>query len=159
MAILAQGTQVYYIDPDTGEVNTIECATSFNPGGNPADQIETTCLESFERTYLPGLRTPGQATMGINFDPQSESHIRLYELSQENPSPTLQFAIGFSDGYDVEPTVDSAGDFEFPTTRTWFPFEGYISDLPFDFQLNTVVTSQVTIQRSGPSSVIPRVAP
>ena len=157
MAILAQGTQVYYIDPETGEVNTIECATSFNPGGNPADQIETTCLESFERTYLPGLRTPGQATMGINFDPQSESHIRLYELSQENPSPTLQFAIGFSDGYDIEPTVDSSGDFEFPTTRTWFPFEGYISDLPFDFQLNTVVTSQVTIQRSGPSSVIPRV--
>ena len=158
MAILAQGTHVYYIDPDTDEVVQIECATSFNPGGNPADQIETTCLESFERTYLPGLRTPGQATLGLNFDPASANHVRLYELSQMNPSPTMQFAVGFSDGTDV-PTVDSSGDFDFPTTRTFFPFEGYISDFPLDFQLNTVVTSQVTIQRSGPSSVIPRVAP
>lgn len=156
MPILAQGTQIYYIDPETEEVNTIDCATSFSPGGNPADQLQTTCLEAFEHSYMPGLRTPGQATIGINPDPQSESHIRLYELAQENPQPTLQFAVGFSDG-TAAPTVDSAGDFDLPTTRTWFVFQGYVSDFPFDFQLNTVVTSQVTVQRSGGSAWISRV--
>ncbi|WP_440447132.1 phage tail tube protein, partial [Pseudomonas aeruginosa] len=53
MAILAQGTQIYALVPSrdssgspTGdyEVIEVECATAFNPGGNPADQIETTCL-------------------------------------------------------------------------------------------------------------------
>ena len=158
MSVLAQGTHIYFIDPDTDEAVRIECATSFNPGGNPADQLEEQCLEYFDRVYKPGLRTPGQATMGINPSPDNSSHLRLYELSQENPSPTLQFAIGWSDGTDA-PTVDSSGDFDLPATRTWFTFDGYVSDYPFDFQYNTFVSAQVTIQRSGPSAWTPKVSP
>ncbi|MBN0911378.1 phage tail protein, partial [Pseudomonas aeruginosa] len=45
MSMLTQGTQVYaLVPPPSGSgpftVMEIECATSFNPGGNPADQIE-----------------------------------------------------------------------------------------------------------------------
>lgn len=150
MAILAQGTNVYFID-ETGSspaVVTVDCATSFNPGGAPADQIETTCLESTTREYMPGLRTPGQASLSINADPENDSHILMHQLSETDPSPTLKWAIGWSDG-TTAPTIDSNGDFDLPADRTWFVFEGYISDFPFDFSSNTVVTSTVSIQRSG----------
>lgn len=159
MSILAQGTQIYFIDPEASSsgpaVVAIECATTFTPGGSPADQIEDTCLEDFERSYQPGLRTPGQATIGLNADPRNASHIRLHELSEENPQKVLQFAVGWSDGTDA-PTLDSDGNFDLPSTRTWFTFQGYVADFPFDFSQNTVVTSQVTIQRSGGSAWIPK---
>jgi len=145
MAKLAQGTQIYFID-DSGsdtDVVAIECATTFSPGGNPSDQLEVTCLEDFDRSYMPGLRTPGQASIGINADPSNASHLLMHELSELNPSPTLKWAVGWSDG-TAAPTVNAGGDFVLPTTRTWFTFDGYISDFPFDFALNTVVTSTIT---------------
>lgn len=158
MSILSQGTKIYFLDTSGSapEVVAIDCATTFNPGGNPADQIEETCLEDTTRSYQPGLRTPGQAALTINADPTNESHLRLYELSQMDPSPTLKFAVGWSDGTSV-PTVDSTGlDMDLPADRTWFVFDGYVSDFPFDFTQNTVVTSAVTIQRSGGSAWIPK---
>lgn len=156
MSILSQGTSVYVIDPNEGTpaILKIECATSFSPGGDPADQIEDTCLEAFERSYKSGLRTPGQATMGLNADPTNESHLTLYGLSRENPSPILKFAVGWSDGTAPPTLADGDEDFELPTTRTWFTFEGYIADFPFDFAQNTVVTTEVSIQRSGGSNWI-----
>lgn len=159
MAILSQGSQVYALvpseaDPQTFEVLTIACATAFTPGGNPADQIETTCLEETSRSYMPGLRTPAAATLTVNFDPAESSHVRLFDLSQQDPSPTIKWALGWSDGTAV-PTVDS-DDFDLPASRTWFTFEGYLSDVPFDFAQNTVVTSAITIQRSGAGVLIPK---
>lgn len=157
MSKLTQGTQVFFIDPSNDEVVTVECATAFNPGGSPSDQIEDTCLEGFERTYLPGLRTPGQASLTLNADPRNGSHLKLYSLSATNPPPTLKWAVGWSGSADV-PTVLGSGDdavFELPDTRSWFIFEGYVSDFPFDFQLNSVVTGDVAIQRSGGSQWVP----
>jgi hypothetical protein len=156
MAILAQGTQIYFIDPADDSLVTVECATTFTPGGAPADQIEVTCLEDFERAYRRGLRTPGQATMGINADPAFASHIRLHELSEDDTVDTIKWAVGWSDG-TAAPTVDTSGDFVLPTTRTWFTFQGYVADFPFDFAQNTVVTSTVSIQRSGGSAWIKKV--
>lgn len=156
MAILAQGTQIYAIDPADNSLITVECATAFTPGGAPADQIETTCLEDSTRAYLRGLRTPGQASLTINADPRNASHIRLHELSEDDTVETIHWAVGWSDG-TAAPTVDSSGDFVLPTTRTWFVFDGYISDFPFDFAANTVVTTAMAIQRSGGSSWIKKV--
>lgn len=160
MSVLTQGTQIYFIDPDFDSngpgVREVECATTFTPGGNPADQIEDTCLSDTSRSYKPGLRTPGQATLGLNADPENESHVRLHQLSETDPSPTLKWAVGWADGTSV-PTLDSSGDFDLPTDRTWFVFEGYVSDFPFDFAANTVVTTQAAIQRSGGSAWIRKV--
>ncbi len=168
MSVLTQGTQIFFIDPEFDSngagVREVECATTFTPGGNPADQIEDTCLSATTRSYRPGLRTPGQATMGLNADPDNESHVRLHELSETDPSPILKWAVGWSDGPKdaygnptALPTLDSNGDFELPATRTWFVFEGYVSDFPFDFAANTVVTTQATIQRSGGSAWVRKV--
>lgn len=172
MAILSQGSQVFALapseaDPEVLEVLTVSCATAFTPGGNPADQIETTCLEDSDRQYLPGLRTPASATLTVNFDPSEPSHVRLFELAQMNPPPTLQWALGWSDGprdalgeNTSLPTLNTAGDdFELPDDRTWFLFDGYLSDVPFDFASNTVVTSAATIQRTGPGVLVPKETP
>lgn len=160
MSVLTQGTQIYFIDPDAvsagKKIKEIECATTFSPGGNPADQIEDTCLSETVRSYKPGLRTPGQASLGLNADPKNASHLRLHELSEEDPQPVLKFAVGWSDGTAAPTGVDSHGDFVLPTSRTWFIFDGYVSDFPFDFAANTVVTTQATIQRSGGSQWLPK---
>jgi hypothetical protein len=55
MSVLTQGTQFFVLK--SGVVSEVECITSFNPGGNPADQIEDTCLsERDSRTYKKGLK-------------------------------------------------------------------------------------------------------
>jgi len=139
------------LTPKTLEVMEIGCPTTFSPGGNPADQIEITCLNDSTRRYMQGLRTPGQATMTILADPKDPTHIRLFQLSETDDAEDkdLTFAVGWSDGTDA-PTVNGTGDdFSLPNTRTWFCFKGYISDFPFDFAQNTAVSTQMTIQRTG----------
>lgn len=238
MSILSQGTQVFALVPTAGnpsifEVMEIECATAFSPGGNPADQIETTCLSETVRSYMRGLRTPGQATLSLNADPRNASHVRLHQLSEDDSIESIRWVVGWSDGKGIVPTVGASGelaaislgaggtgyttaptvaitggggtgatataivsggavtgfsitnagsgytsaptialtggggtgaaasavlgegdDFVLPPTRTWFLFDGYVSDFPFDFAANTVVTTAATIQRSGGSAWI-----
>lgn len=156
MSKLTQGTRIYFIDPANDEVVAINCVTAFSPGGNPADQLEDTCLEDFDRKYLPGLKTPGQASLTLNAEPNNPSHIRLYELSSANPPPTVKWAVGWSDGVEPPAVTGVGADaaFDLPDTRTWFTFEGYVSDFPFDFQLNSIVSGDITVQRSGESQWI-----
>ena len=159
MSIFAQGSELYFVDPDTKEVVKVQCPTGFTPGGAPADQLEDTCIDDTTKTYKKGLRTPGSATVNLMADPKYSSHVRLYELyaddSEENTD--IQFAIGWSDGKGIVPTADSNGLFILPTTRTWLTFAGYISDFPFDFQANTLVSVAMTVQQSGLSAFIPKV--
>ncbi|MBV5954166.1 phage tail protein [Pseudomonas aeruginosa] len=167
MSMLTQGTQVYaLVPPPSGSgpftVMEIECATSFSPGGNPADQIEDPCLSETSRKYKKGMRTPGQATLGLNADPRNASHVRLFQLSEDDSDQDIVFAVGWSDGVGVSPSADqdSTGDWDFdlPPTRTWFVFRGYVSDFPFDFAANTLVATQATIQRSGAGQWITKTA-
>jgi hypothetical protein len=162
MSILTQGTQIYaLVPPLTGTgpktVLAIECATAFSPGGTPADQIEDTCLEDKDRSYKKGLRTPGQASLTVNADPKNASHIRLHQLSEADGDTTIDWAVGWSDGTS-EPTLAADGGFELPEDRTWFVFRGYVSDFPFDFAGNTVVSTAAAIQRSGGSAWIRKTA-
>jgi hypothetical protein len=146
MAKKTQGTQLYVIDPDDLSLITVGCVTTISGITATRDQIETTCLDSPARTYEAGMAAPGAATFGINFDPDDDSHVRLHELYVAGTK--LDWAIGWSDG-TAAPSSQSTDGFALPTTRTWIQFEGFISDLPFDFSLNAVVTSSVSVQVSG----------
>lgn len=156
MALKTQGTELWFIDPDDTTPTPIKvgCVTSINGLTAARDQIETTCLDSAARTYEAGMATPGAATFGINFDPSDASHVRLHELYVAGTQ--IQWALGWSDG-TADPTADSGG-FDYPTSRTWIAFTGYVSDLPFDFALNAVVASQVSVQVSDFPTLIPRTA-
>lgn len=163
MSILAQGTQLFVLDPSFTSsgpgVREIECITAFNPGGNPADQIEDTCLSARSRTYKKGLRTPGQGSGTLNADPDNDSHYRFWQFAEdpEFDETIFDWVLGWSDGpVDADgeplslPDLNSSGDdFNLPTDRTWYRFRGYVSDFPFDFQSNAVVATNFTIQRSG----------
>jgi hypothetical protein len=156
MSKLTKGTHVFFIDPEDGSVIRVKGVTAFNPGSTPADQVETTDLEeTVARRYKKGLITPGQASATVQADSAESSHMRLHQLHQlsggdDDNGPVIHWAVGWSDGTEA-PTADSDG-FVLPTTRTWFTFDGYVSDFPFDFQLNAVVATALTIQRSGGGS-------
>lgn len=160
MAIKTQGTQLYFIDPADGSLVTVGCVTTINGLTAARDQIETTCLEDSARTYEAGMATPGAATFGINFDTSDASHVRMHELYRLGDK--LNWAIGWGDftpgppAAGPAPTVDTNADFNLPATRSWITFNGYISDLPFDFALNTVVTSTVSIQVSDFPVLVPK---
>lgn len=161
MSVVTQGTQFYVLA--NGVVSEVECITAFSPGGNPADQIEDTCLsERNTRTYKKGLRTPAQATVTLNADPVNASHLMLHQMSESDDQDDLTFAVGWSDG-ESEPTAATASDpdavdgLSLPDDRTWYVFKGYVGDFPFDFQANTVVSTSATIQRSGPAVWVPKV--
>lgn len=146
MALKTQGTYLYTIDPDTDTIITVACVLNIDGVDTTNEQIETTCLESLARTYQAGLATPGQASFGLNFDPAESSHIRLHQLKVAGT--TLLWAIGFSDG-TAPPTVDSGGTFDLPTTRSWIRFEGFMTNFPFTFAQNAVITGNISIQVSG----------
>lgn len=152
MAKKTQGTELYFIDPETFATTKVGCVTGITGLTAGRDQIETTCLDSDARTYEAGMATPGAAQFTINFDPSDTSHTRLHELYVAGT--TLDWALGWSDGA-AAPTSDSTA-FDLPTTRSWITFEGYVSDLPFDFALNSVVSSQVAIQVSGFPTLTPK---
>lgn len=146
MAIETQGTYLYAIDPEDDSVIEVGCVTSIDGVDTTNEQIETTCLQSASRTYTGGLSTPGAASFGINFDTADETHVRLHQLKVAKT--TLQWAIGFSNG-TAEPTVDSNGTFNFPASRSWIDFSGFMTSFPFTFAQNSVVQSTVGIQISG----------
>lgn len=158
MAIKTQGTQLFIIDADASagpEVITILCATSLSGLGAPREQIDVTCLEDDARSFVGGLANPGTLTVNVNFDPDNESHFRLYELWKSNTD--FKMAIGFGPSTSI-PTVDSAGEFDFPTDRTFVSFEGFVSDLPLDISLNAVVVAAISIQVSGDYTIFRKIA-
>lgn len=158
VATKTQGSQLYIIDPTaTGgpELVKVSCATSLSGLSNPREQIETTCLESEAREYVGGLSTPSQLTVTVNFDPTNDSHYKLYQLWREN-SENFKLSIGFGGSADNDPTVDSDGEFSYPTDRTFIEFEGYVVDVPLDAQLNSVWTAGIPIQISGSYTIFPK---
>lgn len=156
MALKTQGTMLYFEDPDTNTVVKVGCPTNITGLSVPRDQIDITCLDSDAREFEAGLGTPGTATFTLNFDPQDESHMRLHELYEAGT--TLQWAIGLSDG-TVPPDADTASyGFDYPATRSWIAFDGFINDYPFDIALNSVVTSNLAIQVSGKPTVVRKTA-
>lgn len=153
MSLRTQGTDLYAIDPDDGTILDVGCITSISGVDTSIEQVETTCLNDNARTYIAGLGTPGTATFGIQTDPQNPVHVRLLEL--KNAGTTMQWAIGWSDG-ETAPTVGVDNDFDLPATRSWLTFEGYMNSYPFEFALNSVVTSNIGIQVSGDPVLVPK---
>ncbi len=156
MAMKTQGTELYTIDPDSGELLKVGCVTGIDGIDTTLDQLENTCLEDMARTYEAGLATPGTATFTINTDTRDPSHVRLHQLKVAGV--VLDWAIGWSDNRDLAPTVLD-GEFDLQETRSWLVFRGYMTAFPFSFQQNAFVTSNVGIQVSGEPQLIPAVTP
>lgn len=143
MSLKTQGTQLYFIDPETEQVITVGCTTSIDKSGGANNSVEAYCLDSFDPTVHPGTRQPVTLTIGINFDPTNEAHVRLHEMFEASPPEKTYWAYGLSDGTS-DPTVGSEG-FDFPSDRTFYSLYGFVSDLPNNIAGNAVVACTVSI--------------
>lgn len=151
MAVKTKGTELWLVQEDSAgfELIKIGCPTGISGLGGAKSQIETTCLDSDEQEFEAGFAQPGALTVNLDFDPAKISHEELWELSESGDK--RKWVIGFSDGAtSIVPSVDTAGTLTFPTTRTFIEFTAYVSDMPLDFALNSVVKSAMQLQRSGP---------
>lgn len=161
MALKTARTSLYYVDPDDSSVVTVGCVTSISGIEASRDQLEETCLEDDARSYQSGLATPGAKTFTLNFDPADATHVKLYALWIAGTK--VNWALGLADGPAapaalVAPTVDTAGDFILPDTRSWLTYEGYVSNVPLDFALNAFTTANVSVQLSGFPLLTPKTA-
>lgn len=160
MSIRTQFTDLYFQDPEDDAIIKVGCVTSITGLTAARDQIETTCLDSEGRTYEPGLPTPGTASFTVNFDTGDATHVRLHELYRQGTK--VDWALGWADydpprGPDLGPLpIAASAGMTLPGTRSWISFNGYVSDLPFDFALNTVVTSNISVQVSDFPVLVPR---
>lgn len=65
-------------------------------------------------------------------------------------APTVAITDTDGTGAAATATINASGcSFNLPLDRTFNVFEGYVSGFPFNFAANTVVQSNVSIQRSG----------
>lgn len=158
MSVLTQGTEMWVrLQNSNGyELLKVNCPTGITGGGGAKPQIDDTCLDDVEMKFKPGMASPAALSVPINFDPSDASHIALWDGFNEIPPETLTWVIGWGDG-TADPTVNAGtGVITYPSTRTFHDFEGYIADLPVDFALNTVVKTQMSIQRTGPRHLHPK---
>ncbi len=146
MSKVTKGTMLYFIDTADDSIVKATEISSITGITAALSQIDRTNLESTGREFIAGFAEPGAAAIGVNFDPSNEVHVLMHEFFRLGT--TTNFAIGWSDG-TAPPTVDTNGDFVLPTSRTWITFEGFYSNVPFDFALNEIVRSAVTVQISG----------
>lgn len=146
MSLNVQGSNLFFADPDTDDIIEVGCVTTLSGLTASRDQLDVTCISSPARVFEAGLLTPGAATFSINFDPSDESHVRLHELYRLGT--TLKWALGLSDGTAAPTVVDSNGDINVPTSRTFITFDGYVSEYPFDLAIGAKVASNLSIQVS-----------
>lgn len=149
MVIKTQGTQLYFLSSKDGveELIQIGSPTSVNLGDVSAETIETTSISSTTRTYISGLESPGEGSIGINLDPNNESHMRLYEIQDDPNNNDIWLVLGLSES-DAKPIlkddkVELSGD------RSWLVCKVAINGFPFAFEENSIVQVEIPIQRSG----------
>lgn len=156
--ILPQGTQLYALaptaaDPAKYEVIKIDCAISTDMGEDTRDDHEDTCLEELnDHTFIPGLNTPGDASITVRIDPANPGHVRLEQFSDQ--PARLLWALGWSDGMqDAKGKTGGGFEFDLPPTRTWNVWTGHIKGFKFDgFEVGgDPIQGVITIKRSSKS--------
>jgi hypothetical protein len=87
MAIRSQGTELFFVDTYTSgapAVTKLTCPTGISGLGGARDQIDSSCLDNTDdRTFLPGLGTPGQVSVPFTLDPTAASHDVLFDLKAD----------------------------------------------------------------------------
>lgn len=146
MSLNVQGSNLWFRDPDNDAIVEVGCVTNLSGLTASRDQLDVTCISDEARRFEAGLLTPGAASFSINFDPADPSHVRLHELYRAGT--TLDWALGLSDGTAPPTAIDTGGNFNVPTSRTFITFEGYVSDFPWDLTVGAKVTNALSIQIS-----------
>ncbi len=147
MAILAQGTEIFFIDPDgtsSEKIVNITCPKTIDPGSPSTDEHDTTNLCSIAKEKLLGLTDYGTLTINVDYDEDDDSHWRLVELSEEVPRPVIKFVIGLP-GSTVQPQIDTSGEWVLDSERGWREFDGQVMSVATSFTAGEVVPGDIEI--------------
>lgn len=144
----SQGTELYFVDIDTGAtVRRAVAISSISGLGGARDQIDITDLDETEdRQFTGGLGNPGQVTVAFNLHKDEITHEKLLALRAAGTS--VSWGIYSSDAATA-PTANTAGLLQGVTGRASARFFGYVSDINIDIQGNDIWKGSITIQRSG----------
>jgi len=143
-AIKSQKTEIYWASAPTAAMKLV-CPTSISGLGGARDQVDTTCFDDIERTFLPGLGNPGQVTVAFNVHKGALSHGAV--LALKAAGTVVSWGIYSSDA-TTAPTV-VASVMQPVVDRVSAIFRGYVSDVNIDIQGNDIWKGTITIQRSG----------
>jgi hypothetical protein len=149
----SQGSELYLLD-ETGSPTTvlkIGNLTSVGALGGSASDIDVTNLDSVAMEFLVGLLDNGAANLGINLDPQNQSHITLDSIKG---GIRYSWALGLSDG-TAAPT-DNGSAFVLPTTRTFLTFSASLQQWQYDVQVNDAVRVTTALRVSGAITLTPK---
>lgn len=148
--IKTQGTDLYVVSGPT-IASKLACITAFGGLGGARNQIDVSCFSSVEKEFEGGMATPGQITVGGNYDTTDTVFADLIAL--KDSGDLVEWYLGGSDGTDA-PTV-AASVMTPPTDRTGISFEGYVADITWEMGSDSVWKYSLVIQRSGPWTLIP----
>jgi hypothetical protein len=149
--VRTQGTELFFVNPLGSDpvISKLACPTGITGLGGPADQIESTCLDTVgEKTFASGLKSPGQVSVPFNLIPRDTSHQDLFRLKETGD--VLSWLAALSESTTDPTEIDSDDQIVPPTDRTSFGFQAYISDVNIDIATNEIVRGTLTLQRSGP---------
>jgi hypothetical protein len=147
--IKTQGTELYLLDTDNAVVLKIACIRGLSGIGGQASDIDVTCLDDLKsRRFLTGLIDNGTATFQMAIDPDSPGYARLGQIVAGG---NYKWAVGFANGYGIDPTYDAGppADFELPTGRWWMLFDGGVNQLQRSAEIDSVWMADISIRVSG----------
>ncbi len=148
--IKTQGTDLFVANTPTTALK-LACITSFSGLSGARNKIDVTCFSSVEMESEGGMPDPGEITVGGIYDTADSVFTDLVAL--KDSGDTVEWYLGGNDG-TTAPTV-AAGVLTPPTARTGFTFQGYVADIAWAMDANSVWKYTLTIQRSGPWDLIP----
>lgn len=161
--IKTQGTDLYVASAPTVALK-LACITSISGLGGAKNQIDVSCFSSVEMEYEAGMANPSQITIGGIYDTADAVFPALVALKDRIENANVDWYIGGSDG-TAAPTVAAGvmtppGGIGSPSTatRTGILFNGYVSDITWQMDANSVWKYQLIIQRSGPWDLVPKAA-
>lgn len=148
--IKTQGTDLYVVDTATTAAK-LACITSFSGLGGARNQIDVSCFSSVQMEYEGGMLNPGQITVGGIYDSDDTVFTELVTL--KDSGDLVSWYLGGSDA-TTDPTVVGSV-LTAPVDRTGITFDGYVSDITWQMDANSVWKYQLVIQRSGADVLVP----
>lgn len=148
--IRTQGTDVY-VHADN-YIDKLACVTSISGLGGARSQIDVSCFSSDEMEYEGGMANPGQITFGGIYDSDDAVFATLIGLKESGE--IVDWYIGGNDGTSAPTEVATV--FTPPSDRTGIDFKGYVADISWQMDANSVWKYQLIVQRSGGWNLTPK---
>lgn len=150
--IKSNGTKIYAIV--NGAVVPFTCYNAIDLGQDSFGKIDISCLDEESKRYRRGSTDPGEGSLTIQLDDESDSHAELMQLVDSGE--TVPWYIGSNESTDLPTIEEVTGDVTLPTTRNWVTFEGYLNNASPTIEQDGVWTYAYPLVRSVGTTTILR---